>query len=98
MNKLTTKKLLIISIGLMLSTVLLSVILVSLDDAPYKNLDGTEIQPHSPELIRTVILGQVVSVPLFSFLIGLVVAIFIDKHLPYSQRIGRSFLLTLSII
>lgn len=98
MNKLTKKKLLIISFGFLVINLLLTIILFSLDDSAHEHLDGREIQPHSSELIRTVIFGQLISVPFFSILIGLVVAIFINKNLPYSQRIVRSFLLTLATI
>ena len=98
MNKLTKKKLLIISLGILVTNLLLTVILFSLDNSTYEHLDGQEIEPQSSELIRTVIFGQIISVPIFSLLIGLIVAIFIDKNLPYSQRIVRSFLLTLMVI
>ncbi len=98
MDKLTKKKLLIISLGLLAVNLLLTFILFNLDNSTYEHLDGQEIEPHNSELIRTVIFGQIISVPIFSFLIGLIVAIFIDKNISYSQRIVRSFLLTLMII
>ena len=98
MDKLTKKKLLFITLGLLVINLMLTFILVSLDDSTYEHLDGQEIEPHSLELIRTIIFGQVISVPIFSVLIGLIVAIFVDKNLPYSQRIVRSCLLTLAVI
>lgn len=98
MNKLTKKTLIFISLGLLLTNLLLTIVLFKLDDSTYENLDGSEVQPHSSELIRTVIIGQVISFPILSLLVGLIVAIFIDKGLPYSQRIVKSFLLTLGTI
>jgi hypothetical protein len=97
MNKLTKKKLLIISITLLIINLLLTAILFNLDNSTYQHLGGGAIEPHSVELIKGVIIGLIISYPISSFLIGLIVAIFIDKNLPYSQRIIRSFLLTLSI-
>ena len=98
MDKLSKKKLLFISLGLLVLNLLLTFILFSLDNSTYEHLDGQKIEPHSPELIRNVILGQVSSVPILSVLIGLIVAIFIDRNLPYFQRVVRSFLLTLAVI
>jgi hypothetical protein len=98
MNKLTRKKLLLTSIGLLAINLLITFILFRLDNAPYEHLDGQEIAPQSSELIWTLMRGQLISFPIFSFLIGLIVALFIDKNLPYSQRIVRSFLLTLTVI
>lgn len=98
MNKLTKKKLVIIALGLLLINLLLTILLSNLDDTTYKHLDGKEIEPHSSELIRTVIFGQLISLPIFSILIGLIVAVFIDKELPYSRRIIKGFLLTLTTI
>lgn len=98
MNILTKRNLLIISLGLLVINLLLTIILFILDNSTYEHLDGQQIEPHSSELIWAVIFGQMISVPIFSLLIGLIVAIFIDKKLPYSQRIVRSFLLTLMVI
>lgn len=98
MNKLTKKKLLVISLGLLAVDLLLTLVIVAKDNSTYEHLNGQEIAPQSSELLRTVIFGQVVSVPIFGFLIGLIVAIFIDKNVSYSQRIVRSYLLTLSIM
>lgn len=98
MNKLTKKKLLIISLGFLVFNLILTVILLNLDNSTYEHLDGSEVTPRSTQLIRAVVVGQIISVPLFSLLIGLVVAIFVDKNIPYSQRIVRCFLLTLMTI
>ncbi len=98
MNKLTKRKLLIISFGLLLVNLLLAIVLFNLDNSTYENLDGTEVQPHSSELIKTVLLGLVISIPIVCFLIGLIVAIFIEKNVSYPQRIVKSFLLTLAVV
>ena len=98
MDKLTKKKLLFISLGLLVINLLLTIILFNLDNSTYEHLNGDEIEPRSSELIRTVIFGQIISVPIFSLLIGLIVAIFVDKNLLYPKRIVRSFLLTLTAI
>ena len=98
MNRLTKKKLLFVALGLLIINLLLTVSLVNLDDTSYRHLDGKQIEPHSSELIQTVIFGQLISLPVFCFLIGLIVAIFVEKELPYSRRIMKSSLLTLTII
>lgn len=98
MEQLTKKKLLIISLVLLAINLILTFALFNLDPSPREHLDGTEIEAHSPELIRGLVMGQLISIPIFSFLIGLIVAIFIDRNVPYSQRIVRGFLLTLMII
>ena len=98
MNKLTKKKLLLIAFGLLLTNLVLTILLSNLDDTTYKHLDGKEMEPHSSELIRTVLFGQIISLPVFSILIGLIVAIFVDRELPYSRRIIKGFLLTLTTI
>lgn len=98
MNKLTKKKLLFISFGLLTINLIMTFVLFNLDSSDYEHLDGQVIEGQSAELARTVFFGQVISVPFFSLLIGLIVAIFVDRNLPYSQRIVRSFLLTLAFI
>ena|SRR5687768_5246534 len=98
MNRLTKKKLLFIALGLLIINLLLTILLVNLDDTSYRHLDGKQIEPHSTELIQTVMFGQVISLPFFCFLIGLIVAIFVEKELPYSRRIIKSSLLSLTII
>jgi hypothetical protein len=98
MGKLTTRRLLFISLGLLLIDLSLAVILFNLDDSTYQNLDGTAIEAHSVGLIRTVISGLVISIPILCFLVGLLVAIFIDRNRPYSERIVKAFLLTLTVV
>ena len=98
LRNLTKKKLLFICIGLILVNVILTVLLTQLDSSTYHNLDGTEVAPGSEELLRTVLFGQLISFPIISFLIGMIVAIFIDRELPYSRRIFTSFLLVLAIV
>jgi hypothetical protein len=98
MKNLTKSKLVIICSVLMLVNVFLAIITFNLDDSTYQNLDGSEVQPHSLELITRVLSGIVISVPIVCFLIGLLVALFIDKHLPYVQRTVKGFLLTLAIV
>ena len=98
MHTLTIKKLLTISLGLLAINLLLTIILFNLDNSTYEHLNGDENEPQSFELVRTVVFGQIISVPILSLLIGLIIAIFVDKNLPFSKRIFRSFLLTLTTI
>ena len=98
LRNLTIKKLLFICIGLILLNVILTFLLMQLDDSTYHNLDGTEVAPRSEELLRTVLFGQLISFPLISFLFGMIVAIFIDREIPYTKRIFRSFLLVLAVV
>ena len=98
MNKLTKKRLLIISIGLLIINLFLAFALFNLDNSTYENLDGSKVKPYSSELIQGIIVGLVISFPLLSLFIGLIVAIFIDRGVPYSKRIVKGSLLTLSTI
>ncbi|MBX7124972.1 MAG: hypothetical protein K1X47_04705 [Cyclobacteriaceae bacterium] len=98
MSKTSKRKLLVIAVGLLVLNLLLASLLFALDDSSYEHLDGRPIAPHSDELIRSVVVGQLVSVPIISFLLGLIVAIFINRQEPYSRRILPGFLYTLIVI
>lgn len=94
----TIKKLIASALILLVFDLCLAILLFEMDNSTYMNLDGTEVQPHSSELIRTVFVGQLISFPLISLLIGLLVALFVDRDRPYSKRIVKGFLVTLTAV
>ncbi len=97
MKKLTKRKLLFICIALLLFNLLISIIKFSLDTSGYYHLDGSYIKPQSSELINSIIMGLIVSIPIICFMLGAVTAIFIEKEIPYQKRLITGFLLTLAV-
>jgi hypothetical protein len=98
MKNLTKKKLLIICSVLLLFNLLLSILFFLLDNSGAYSLDGTYIEPKSPALIKTVIMGHVISIPILCMILGSITTIFIDKELPYQKRFIKGFLLTLATV
>lgn len=98
MTSLTKKKLRITCLVLLIINLFLTVKFWKMNTRYYQHLDGTEVHGSSPEMLQTLLVGQLISFPLLSLLIGLIVALFIDKHLPYSRRIIPGFILTLTMV
>ena len=98
MKNLTTKKLAITCIILLIINLLLSVVLFSLDDVGLEHLDGTSIEAKSSELIMSLINAQIISFPVLCLFLGAITTIFIEREKPYKKRYLKGFLLTLSAV
>lgn len=94
----TNKKLLIINGGLLIINIIIATILFFMDNSGAQQLNGTYVEPKSDELISTVLLGLIISIPILCLLLGLITSIFIDKDIPYGKRYVKGFLLTLGTV
>ena len=98
MKNLTNRKLLGYCLAFLTLNLILTALLFYLDERGAVHLDGSYAAPQSNELISGVLMGQVISIPLLSLLLGAIITLFIDKEKPYKKRYIKGFLLTLAII
>lgn len=90
------KKLLAISACLLILNICLSMLLFILDDSGSYHLDGSKVEAHSFELMSSLLKAQLISIPVFSLLIGFITSVFIERQLPYLKRYWKGFSWTLT--
>ena len=94
----SNKRLIIVTLFLLAFNVLFAIVIHDISDAGGYHLNGEYIEPHSPELILLQIRGMIISIPILCLFIGAVVAIFINKQLPYKKRYLRGVFLTIVVV
>jgi hypothetical protein len=96
MKKIETKRLIMITLSLLVTSLVIGVILFLFDDSGSEHLDGTYVAPKSAELISAVAKGLIISMPIFCLVLGAITAIFIERDTPYRKRYVRGYLFTLA--
>lgn len=96
MKKLSTKKLIFITLGLLSVSLILGIALFTIDDVGAEHMDGTYIEAGSSELFEAVIVGLIISIPLVCLILGAITSIFIERDTPYLKRYIRGYFFTAS--
>jgi hypothetical protein len=95
----TTKKLIIFNLaGLILMMVLAWLVFQFNQEGFVQHLDGTYMAKSSKELYYSNVRSLLFSFPLLALIVGAVIAIFVQRELPYKNRFVRCFLWTLLVI
>jgi hypothetical protein len=61
------------------------------------NLNGTYSEANSTGLILSLLFGIIISFPLLFALLAAIIALFLNKDLPYKKRFIRTFLIILVV-
>jgi hypothetical protein len=96
--KFSNKKLLIAVLVLAVVDIFFSVSLWQMDQYGATNLDGTHAEARSMKLLSGLLLGLLVSFPVFCTLLALLVALVMNKQLPYGTRVARALLIILLVV
>ncbi len=63
-----------------------------------ENLDGTYSEAGDTQLMLTAVLGLLITIPLVCLILSLLIALFVNRSVPYGSRFTRVFLWTLFLV